>query len=569
MVSFAPWVLLPLVQHCGALGGTEALPPCCTTCFANLSVTDEVLFSGVALVWWFDGWMISPVYDLVDGGGWRRSGAEAGIALALGEPGDLVKEDADGALGVEQDVVGLVQRGRPRPVEGGRGSGTIKSRRQPPRSSRSRLMGGSPDGPARALCGVPLDSSWLTRARQCGERFASLVHAAPGAYRAQLESRFVGGVVLRFRRCLRRALMMGEALAAGRATIVLPPRPTAASSSAFDGMDGARMANVSDSSSFVASVVNMHLGMLDDAANRAGGIAPQASSWPSTEYQLHDLVPELRQVVTYGLRLGKDDSDADDLDFELEESSPIVDDLPDAGAGAPDAVETESALAEASVESSACAEGEDGAAGAAGADDGDGSLLVQMGPVLPSASGAAPSGSSTGGASALPGSSLSPPALDTSAVGEDGPFELVPNVLPSISHASVLDGVDDTLHHLWSTGKTATLEWLTAGLLKVSNVVSVASFGGGCPASLGPIACRREERVFRLRRFGRTGLRRPWLTWTLWRPGSGTGGWATTGLTLAFSSSTSMPLMATMSWMRILLMMPVDRLKVESRMSRP
>ena len=392
MVSFAPWVLLPLVQHCGALGGTEALPPCFTTYLANLSVTDEVLLSGVALVWWFDGWMISPVYDLVDGSGGRRSGAETGIALALGEPGDLVKEDADGALGVEQDVVGLVQRGRPRPVQGGRGSGTIKSRRLPPRPSRPQLMGGSPDGPARALCGVPLDSSWLTRARQCGERFASLVHAAPGVYRAQLESRFVGGVVLRFRRCLRRALMMGEALAAGRATMVLTPRPTAASSSVSDGMDGARVANVSDSSSFVASVVNMHLGMLDDAANRAGGIAPQVSSWPSTEYQLHDLVPELRQVVTYGLRLGEDDSDADDLDFESEESSPIVDDLPDAGAGAPDTVETANALAEASVEGSACAVGADGVAGAAGADDGDGSSLVQMGPVLPSASGAAPSG---------------------------------------------------------------------------------------------------------------------------------------------------------------------------------
>ena len=112
---------------------------------------------------------------------------------------------------------------------------------------------------------------------------------------------------------------------------------------------------------------------------------------------------------------------------------------------------------------------------------------------------------------------------------------------------------------LWSGSRLGSC----SRALKVSNVVSATSFGGGCPASPSPIACRRcGERVFRLRRFGRTGLRRPWLTWTLWRPDFGTGGWAITGLTLAFSSSTSMP-MVIMSWMKILLMMLVDRLKVK------
>ena len=65
-----------------------------------------------------------------------------------------------------------------------------------------------------------------------------------------------------------------------------------------------------DASAFVASVVGMHLGLLDDMTN--GGLALQASTWPSKEYRLHELVPQLRQLVTFGLRLGEHDPDDED-----------------------------------------------------------------------------------------------------------------------------------------------------------------------------------------------------------------------------------------------------------------
>ena len=521
MVFSARWVLmLPLVQHCGALSWCEALPPCFSKSFnyTRLPVTDEVNVSQVALVecfeWWFPG-TCSTVSD--DGRLWFRTMRGSTSGSRLGSCGPALRllqvgtalETAEPDL--EQDAAALVQHGRPRATGTGRGRLTRTSRSRSSRRSRTARSGSagargavSPIAGARFACSAPLDTSWILRARQFGCRLASLVRVAPSVYRARLEEQLVGGVVLRLRRCLRRALLLGEALTAGRAAMDLTVTPPTTSSTRSSVQQGGSAGHVDESApSFVASVVGMHLGLLDEMTNRAAGLALQATAWPSEEFRLHELVPELRQVVTYGLRLGEHDEEDDaagssesetgldgDEDPAVggerilpESDSPCLHAAPSAGADELNGVGGQGeggavALAVPHVESLEPAEAviARGPAGL-GADplqppeeDDDGSSLVQTGPSTPLTSGSATLGAPSAlGSSTFPPPSLGPASSTAAAGDEDVADDLVAmgsNVLPSISHGTVLDGVDDTLHHLWSTGETAVLEWLTAGLLQ-------------------------------------------------------------------------------------------------------
>ena len=327
---------------------------------------------------------------------------------------------------------------------------------------------------------------------------------APGVYRARLEEQLVGGVVLRLRRCLRRALLLGEALTAGRAAMDMTVTPPTTSSTMSSVQLGGSAGHVDESApSFVASVVGMHLGLLDEMTNRAAGLALQATAWPSEEYRLHELVPELRQVVTYGLRLGEHDEEDDEAGSSESEMSLDGDEDP-AVAGERILPESDSLCLHAAPSAGGDelnGVGEQGEGGAVALvvphveslepaeavivrgtaehaedslqppeEDDDGSSLVRTGPSTPLTSGPATLGASSAlGSSTPPPPSLGPAASTATAVDEDVAddlFGMGSNVLPSINHGTVLDGVDDTLHHLWSTGETAILEWLTAGLLQ-------------------------------------------------------------------------------------------------------
>ena len=147
----------------------------------------------------------------------------------------------------------------------------------------------------RVKGGMQLSEAALDRARRQGNRFASLLQAAPPTYQPHLRRHLVGGLFKRLRSRLREALMLGTMLCqTGSPTSTVMP-------------DEARQDD------FIEAICQGNLGLADDVCVAAGALPDRPYSWPSRQRDLLTQVPELRQLCVWGMTLGTDsDDDAPD-----------------------------------------------------------------------------------------------------------------------------------------------------------------------------------------------------------------------------------------------------------------
>ena len=156
---------------------------------------------------------------------------------------------------------------------------------------------------ARTL-GSPLASTWLHRATELETRIKRIIQEAPDAHRAQLDRHLTGHVCQLLRQHVRQSRVLAH--------VLQPPGTTS------DGVCIGTRPN----DAFIQSLIDANIGMIQDLANRAGRTILRPTVWPNCAAEVFSTVPELQQLITWGLCLGEDESppvDTDDTEEDNDE----------------------------------------------------------------------------------------------------------------------------------------------------------------------------------------------------------------------------------------------------------
>ena len=203
------------------------------------------------------------------------------------------------------DTTALVQKKHPEAAAGKAATkkpGITKSGPSPKKQAKSKP--GKPGNVARLIeenvnrCPSPsvMSASWFHKAAKLGNHLAALLAAAPPGFRRQLETELTGELV----------------------------RSTSSSSSASRG-------TTLPDADFVGTLARTNVAMVADLLAQAGQNVRRQQAWPSRESHLFQLAPELRQLTTWALTLGENESMTEDDSVNIAptkaEPSPPRDDL--------------------------------------------------------------------------------------------------------------------------------------------------------------------------------------------------------------------------------------------------
>ena len=131
----------------------------------------------------------------------------------------------------------------------------------------------------------------LLRARRQGRRLCELLRTAPPGLREDIEAGLAARLVRKLRDAARQALLVGH---------VLQPMTSSSSSS--------RPVPLAGAAAFADTLVACNCGIVDELLAAAGRYDLGTVAWPATESHLLRLAPELRQLTTWILTLGSDES---------------------------------------------------------------------------------------------------------------------------------------------------------------------------------------------------------------------------------------------------------------------
>ena len=226
---------------------------------------------------------------------------------------------------METEITSMVQRGRGKGTGSGSGAGakrTLRAEQAVPKAKakhgkdglRPTMMTGrgdltkeeTQDKPRRT--GV-LEDKFLEEARKCGYNMARILGAAPDSMRVPLEKGLARFLVARLRSSARRTLTLGAVLQECSASLCCMECP----------VGNATSASSSDVVAFTSAVGNEHLGRVENLMAAVSSCVAETPVLPRGEAELHDAVPEIRQLGTWALMVGQNSSEPGDLEKEDDE----------------------------------------------------------------------------------------------------------------------------------------------------------------------------------------------------------------------------------------------------------
>ena len=143
---------------------------------------------------------------------------------------------------------------------------------------------------------------------------ARILGAAPHSMRRPcLEKGLARFLVARLRSSARRTLALGAVLQECSASLCCMEC----------SVENATAASSSDVVAFTSAVGNEHLTRVEHLLAAVSSCVAETSILPRGEAELHQAVPEIRQLGTWALMVGQDSSEPGDLEDEDEEEEPV------------------------------------------------------------------------------------------------------------------------------------------------------------------------------------------------------------------------------------------------------
>ena len=170
-----------------------------------------------------------------------------------------------------------------------------------------------------------LEDKFLEKARRCGYNMARILGAAPDTMRVPLEKGLARFMVARLRSSARRTLALGAVLQECSVSLRCMECP----------VGNATSVSSSDVVAFTSAVGNEHVGRVENPMAAVSSCVAQASVLPRGEAELHEAIPEIRQLGTWALMVGQNSSEPEDSEDDQDEEKPANSTEAPAGAVGP------------------------------------------------------------------------------------------------------------------------------------------------------------------------------------------------------------------------------------------